>query len=155
MTDDAPTEERVQYDTNVDDLDPRLWPRVIDRLLQEGADDAWVTPIIMKKGRPAFTLSALCRPELADEVRRTIFVETSTLGIRETIVRRYALERSTGTVTVDGQELDVKLARLDDHVVNRSVEWEHVARAADALGLSAIDVLAAAAALARDVDAEY
>lgn len=141
-------EDRLQYDTNVDDLDPRLWPRVLERLLDAGADDAWITPIIMKKGRPAHTLSALCRGEVAAAVRRAIFTETSTIGLRETPIKRYALDRSIDRIEVHGHPIDVKTARLDGDIVNRSVEWEHVAEAADALGMSAKDVLALAIARA-------
>ena len=73
---------RTQIEANVDDLDPRIWPRVIEQLLAVGADDAWITPIVMKKGRPAFTLGVLCGDGVADEVRRVIFTETSSIGLR-------------------------------------------------------------------------
>lgn len=141
----------LQYETNVDDLDPRIWPRVIDLLLAAGAHDAWVTPILMKKGRPAFTLGALCDATTADAVRAVIFAETSTIGLRELAVRKFVLDREESAVQVGGHSVGVKTAFAGGQVVNRSLEWEDVARAADALGLSAKEVLAAAtAATQRD-----
>jgi hypothetical protein len=142
------TESCIQYDANVDDLDPRLWPRTIDQLLAAGALDAWVTPIIMKKGRPAFTLSALCSEDTAHAVRTTIFRETSTIGLRETTVRRHALDREEYQIEVEGRPIGVKASYLDGEPVNRSVEWDDVAAAASALGMSAKEVIAAATAAA-------
>jgi uncharacterized protein (DUF111 family) len=144
-------EEVVQFDTNIDDMDPRLWPRVIDQLLAAGAVDAWITPITMKKGRPAFTLSALTQDENANGVRAAIFAETTTIGVREQRIQRHVLDRAQSQVQVQGQSISVKIASLDDQVVNRSVEWDDLVAAADALGLSAKDVLAAAVA---QVDAQ-
>ena len=141
-------EEVVQLDTNIDDMDPRLWPRVIDQLLAAGAVDAWITPITMKKGRPAFTLSALTQGENANAVRAAIFAETTTIGVREQRIQRYVLDRAQSQVEVQGHSISVKTASLDNQVVNRSVEWDDVVATADALGLSAKDVLAAAVAQA-------
>ncbi len=73
----------IQIDANVDDLDPRVWPSAIEAVLASGAVDAWVTPIVMKKGRPAHTFSALCSGSAAEAVRSTIFRETTTIGVRE------------------------------------------------------------------------
>lgn len=143
-------EPAIQYDANVDDLDPRLWPGVLDSLLAAGAHDAWVTPILMKKGRPAFTLSALCSEPESAAVRRVIFTETSTIGLRELAIRKYALPREERHIDVSGEALAVKTAFLDGQPVNRSVEWDDVAAAAAALGLSAKEVLAAATAAAQD-----
>lgn len=147
---ETPVEPAIQYDANVDDLDPRVWPRVIDQLLDVGAHDAWVTPIVMKKGRPAFTLSAMCSEEDAAAVRRAIFTETSTIGLRETRLRKFVLPREERSVTVGGESIGVKTAFLDGQPVNRSVEWNDVAAAATALGMSANDVLAAATAAALE-----
>lgn len=70
-------------ETNVDDLDPRLWPGILASLLQAGAADAWLTPIVMKKGRPAHTLAVLVATDRAEAVSRLVFAETSTIRLRE------------------------------------------------------------------------
>ena len=136
-------------EANVDDLDPRLWPGVLDALLAAGAADAWLTPILMKKGRPAHTVSALTTTGTVDEVRRVLFVESSTIGVRSTAVHKSALDREWIEVDVDGQCVRVKVARLDGAVVSANPEWEDVRAAAHALGRAAKDVLADATAAAR------
>jgi uncharacterized protein (TIGR00299 family) protein len=135
-------------ESNVDDLDPRLWPDVLAGLLAAGASDAWLTPILMKKGRPAYTLHALCGQPAADAVCREIFRRTSAIGLRTSIVDKHALEREPGQVEVSGQPVGVKLARLAGELANVSVEYEDVRRAAEALGLPAKEVLRAAIAAA-------
>jgi len=140
----------IQFETNIDDMDPRLWPHVIEKLLEAGAVDAWVTPIIMKKGRPAFTLGVLCNEEHADRVRTAIFAETTTLGVRQRCVERHVLDRARTSVEVGGQPIGVKVASSDGEPMNRSVEWDQVAAAAEALGLTAKEVLAAASAAAHE-----
>ncbi len=134
---------------NVDDLDPRLWPDVIAALLTAGASDAWLTPILMKKGRPAHTLQVLVAADAADAVRREIFRQTSTIGVREQTFAKHALERSFTEVEVGGKRIAVKLARLDGELLNVQPEYDDVASAARALGRPTKDVLAEAAALAR------
>ncbi|MCY7364348.1 MAG: nickel pincer cofactor biosynthesis protein LarC, partial [Frankiaceae bacterium] len=128
-------------ETNVDDLDPRLWPGVLQALLATGASDAWLTPILMKKGRPAHTLSVLCGPAEVAAVREVVFRETSTLGLREQVVGKTALARAERTVEVDGRWVRVKLGLLGGEVVNAMPEWEDVAAAAAALGRPAKQVL--------------
>jgi hypothetical protein len=144
----APTE--IVIEANIDDLEPRLIPGALDALLAAGAHDAWVTPILMKKGRPAYTLHALTRPGAAEAVRRVFFRETSTIGVREHEVVKHALAREMLTVSVEGHPIAVKAARLDDEVVNLQPEWDDVARAAAALDRPAIDVLAEAKAAAAE-----
>ena len=134
-------ESMVELEANVDDLDPRVWPEAIDAVMRAGAVDAWVTPILMKKGRPAHMFSALCRLDVADAVSSAIFAQTSTIGLRRQTVQRAALERSEATVEVHGHAIGVKTARLDGEVVNVSVEWDDVVAAAEALGVPANDVL--------------
>jgi pyridinium-3,5-bisthiocarboxylic acid mononucleotide nickel chelatase len=139
----------VLIESNIDDLDPRLWPHVISALLRAGASDAWLTPILMKKGRPAHTLSVLVTAALAGVVRTEIFRQTSTIGLRETPVGKTALDRQTRTVSVGGHEVHVKLALHEGEVVNAQPEYEDVAAVADATGRAVKDVLADAVAASR------
>ena len=144
-----PADEAIVLEANVDDLDPRLWPGVLSALLAAGASDAWLTPILMKKGRPAHTLSVLTTPTAADDVRRVVFTESSTIGLREHRVTKSALARETRTLDVDGASVRVKVALLDAEVVNVTPEYDDVAAAAAALGRPVKAVLAAAVAAAH------
>jgi hypothetical protein len=141
----------VVLETNVDDLDPRLWPRVLAALLAAGASDAWLTPILMKKGRPAHTLHVLVRPERLAEARAAVFRQTSTIGVREVAVGKTALDREMRSVTVAGHEVAVKLARLEDEVVNAQPEFEDVARVAELTRRPIKQVLAEAIARAQEL----
>nr|MBA2769075.1 nickel pincer cofactor biosynthesis protein LarC [Sporichthyaceae bacterium] len=143
------TEHALVLEANVDDMDPRLWPGVLSALLAAGASDAWLTPILMKKGRPAHTLSVLTSPQYADTVRRAVFRESSTIGLREHPISKHALVRETVTVQVGGVDVRVKVALLDGEVVNVSPEYEDVATAAAALGRPVKTVLTAALAAAQ------
>ncbi len=147
--DDGPAAAPLLIETNVDDLDPRVWPAVIAALLAAGASDAWLTPILMKKGRPAHTLSVLVSAGVAPAVRATIFRQTSTIGLREQPLGKYALDREMVAVDVAGQRIAVKLARHDGELVNAQPEYDDVARAAAALGRPVADVLADASAASR------
>jgi uncharacterized protein (TIGR00299 family) protein len=139
----------VLLETNVDDLDPRLWPGVITALLEAGASDAWLTPILMKKGRPAHTLSVLVAADRADVVRREVYRQTSTIGVREQRVGKHELDRSMATVELDGHTIGVKVARLGGEVINVQPEFEDVAAAAGALRRPVKMVMAEATAAAR------
>lgn len=142
----ASTGTATVLETNVDDMDPRLWPPVQAALFAAGASDAWLTPILMKKGRPAHTLHVLCRNEVVGPVREAIFTHTTAIGLRVLTVGKQALDREFSSVNVDGRPIQIKLARLGDRVVNVSVEYEDVATLALQLGRPAKQILAAATA---------
>ena len=140
----------VQLEANVDDLDPRLWPGTIDALLGTGALDAWLTPIVMKKGRPACTLHALVPLEQVEAQAERILELTGSLGVRHAPVERVVRTRSFAEIDVDGQSIAVKIARDDSGAVRRAEpEFRDVARAAAALGRSERAVLDHAKAAAR------
>jgi pyridinium-3,5-bisthiocarboxylic acid mononucleotide nickel chelatase len=149
----APTEPApatpVVLESNVDDLDPRLWPGVLDTLFAAGASDAWLTPILMKKGRPAHTLSVLCPTDAVAGVQAAVFASTSTIGMRIVPVGKVALERSATSVEVLGRRVGVKLAVGGGRVLNVSVEYEDVAALAREQGLPVKEVLRAATAAAE------
>ena len=145
---DAADTQRV-LETNVDDLDPRLWPGVLEALLAAGAADAWLTPILMKKGRPAYTLSVLTPGSALADVRRVVFTETSAIGLREHDVDKRALERAWVTVAVGESTVRIKTASLDGVVVNAQPEYDDVLAAARASGRPVKSVLADALAAAH------
>jgi uncharacterized protein (DUF111 family) len=112
-----------------------------------------LTPILMKKGRPAHTITALCTNATAPAVRVALTTHTSTIGVRQTPVIKHALDRSWIETLVSGQVVRVKLAHADGVLRNVSPEYDDVAAAAAASGLPAKEVLARAAAAAyRAID---
>jgi len=84
----------VLFEANIDDMTGEALGYALGRLLEAGAVDAWITPIVMKKGRPAFLLSALAARECASRVEQTFFDETSTLGVRRRETQRTTLTRA-------------------------------------------------------------
>jgi len=142
------TSTAVLLEANVDDLDPRLWPEVLQRLLRAGADDAWLVPILGKKGRPGHVLTVLGPPDRADLLRAEMLAGTSTIGVRETAYRKYALPRAWFDVTLGGVVVAVKVAHRDGAICQVSPEFDSVAAAAETLGLSQHDALTAAVAAA-------
>jgi len=127
----------LQLEANVDDLDPRLWPRVLEELLDAGALDAWLVPISMKHGRPAVTIHALVREGSQSAAAALLMDRTGTLGVRMHRVERIIRTREFTEVDVRGQRIAVKIARdQDGTVVRREPEFRDVAAAARVLGIS-------------------
>jgi uncharacterized protein (TIGR00299 family) protein len=134
----------------VDDLDPRVWPAVLTRLLDDEALDAWLVPALMKKGRPAHVLYVLCRPEDTARLGSVVLEETSSLGYRVTRVNRTALARAWVDVSVDGEVVPVKLAIRDGAVLRVVAEFDDAAAAAARLGRPVRDVLESAVQVAAE-----
>lgn len=128
-------------ETNVDDLDPRVWPTVLDALLAAGAADAWLVPILMKKGRPAHTLCALVSEENREAVRIAVFPLTGTLGLRETAVHRTALNRDWRPVALAGGEVRVKVGVHDGLVAVVNPEFDDAVALARLRGVPVRQVL--------------
>jgi pyridinium-3,5-bisthiocarboxylic acid mononucleotide nickel chelatase len=148
--DDNLSEADVLIEANVDDLDPRLWPGVLTSLIRAGAADAWLVPIIMKKGRPAHTVSVLARPDQAADLRYMLLALTSTIGVRETRVRKTALPRGWVDLIIAGSCISIKIAHHHGTIWQVTPEFDDLERVAGEQDLSPITVLeqAMAAALA-------
>ena len=141
-----------RIDATVDDLDPRLWPDVLEALRGAGAADAWCTPVLMRKGRPGQVLSALAQADRLDAVCRAVFEQTTTLGVRVSAVQRRSLPRDEVQVEVAGEPVSVKRARLGGRIVNAQPEYDDVRAAAGRTGRPVADVLAEARAAARSAN---
>jgi len=134
LAEDATLERLVVLEANIDDLSPQLIADAAAALLEAGALDSWVTPIVMKKGRPGLVLGALSAPGSVAAVRRAFFETTTTLGVREHDVERTALSRHIDTVTVGGAPVRVKVGLLDGVVVTAMPEHDDLAALARATG---------------------
>lgn len=143
-----PTSE-VLVETNLDDMSPELLPHVIETLLGAGAQDAWITPIVMKKGRPAFTVAALCDRSLEETIVGVLFRETTTLGTRTTSVAKRALAREWVDTEIAGATVRVKVGHYDGEVATLAPEHEDALAVARTSGLPLKQVYSAATEEAR------
>lgn len=123
---------QVLIESNVDDVTGEVLGHLIGQAIAAGAADAWVSPITMKKNRPAHTVHVLAPRERAAELERLLLAETGSLGLRRTVVDKLALPRSVTTVEVDGQPVTVKRGPW-----GAKAEHDDVVAAAAALGLPA------------------
>jgi pyridinium-3,5-bisthiocarboxylic acid mononucleotide nickel chelatase len=144
------TSSAFLIESNIDDMSPELIAHACERLLESGAGDAWTSPIVMKKGRNAVTLSVLVSAEHQTRVLDLLFAETSALGVRISSVTKEALERDFVTVEIDEQPVRVKMGVRRGKVVNLAPEYEDARAAAEALGLPLKEVYARATELAAE-----
>jgi uncharacterized protein (TIGR00299 family) protein len=131
-------------EANVDDVTGEVIAHTIAELLNAGAHDAWATPIVMKKGRPAFTVHTLCDLALTEKVSAVLVSETGTLGLRGSVIQRWPQTREEKTVTVHGHNIRIKIGsgRI-------KIENDDAVLAARALSLPLREVLALAEQAAR------
>jgi uncharacterized protein (TIGR00299 family) protein len=119
-----------QVEANLDDMSPELCGPAAEAIFEAGALDVWWSPITMKKGRPALTLSALVTDERRGYVIAAILRETTTIGVRYTKVERQVLDRETVVVDTRFGPIPIKVARDGEAVVNAAPEYEACAAAA-------------------------
>ncbi|HPA73191.1 MAG TPA: nickel pincer cofactor biosynthesis protein LarC [Spirochaetota bacterium] len=128
-------EHLVQLECAIDDMNPQIYPWLMDLLLESGALDAYFVPAVMKKGRPGTLVTVIAEPGIAPRLKEILYRETSTIGIRELGVRREKLERRFEEVTVEGRTVRVKVSSHGGSVVNAQPEFEDCKKVAKETGL--------------------
>jgi pyridinium-3,5-bisthiocarboxylic acid mononucleotide nickel chelatase len=138
----------VVVEANIDDMLPQHYELAIERLFAAGARDVWLTPIVMKKGRPAITLSALAAPEDEERVARAMLTETTTIGVRVRAERRHVLPREIASVQTPFGPVRVKRAGTNGDA-RVSAEYDDLVRIARERGLPLPEVAHTVDALIR------
>jgi uncharacterized protein (TIGR00299 family) protein len=136
-------DEIVSLEANLDDMTPEVLSFALDRLLAGGALDVYTQPILMKKGRSAWLLTVLAEPAQVAALERIMFAETTTFGVRRSVMRRSKLSRRQESVETPYGAIRMKIGERGD-VVTVAPEYEDCRAAAEAVGASLQDVMASA-----------
>jgi pyridinium-3,5-bisthiocarboxylic acid mononucleotide nickel chelatase len=137
------SETLTLLETNIDDLNPQVYEHVLNRLFEAGALDVTLTPVHMKKNRPATMLSVLGQVDQAQALIQIMLAETTTLGVRQHTIERVSVPRTIETVVTPYGSIRVKVARWGD--IERAVpEYEDCRRAAEVYRVPLIEVMEAA-----------
>ncbi len=124
------TKESVEKDSsliiecNIDDMNPEFYDYIINSLFDAGAKDVYITPIIMKKSRPAAKLSVLCNKGSEMLIENILFTETSSIGLRKYSVEKIMLERKIESVNTKYGEVKIKSAFYKDKIIKSKPEYE-------------------------------
>ncbi len=140
----GPLEAITVIEVNIDDMNPELLPPLIADLLAKGARDAFLTPLIGKKGRPAHLITVLCDEAKAADLVSVLFAGSTTLGVRMRHERRVCLAREWKRVETPWGAVRIKIGRFRGRVTCASPEFEDCRRAAEQHGVSVLAVYEAA-----------
>ena len=136
--------EMVQIETNIDDMNPQMFGYVMEKLFAAGALDVYLTPIYMKKNRPATLLGVIARRQDESTLAELILRETTTLGLRVQPIYRYEAQRDFRLVHTPYGDLNVKLKIINGQVIQSMPEYDDCVRLANEKGVSLADIYAAA-----------
>ena len=134
------TRSMVLIETNIDDMTGEMLGYVVEKLLSQGAADAWLTPVQMKKNRPGVMLSVICGEAEEEALASFILRETSTLGVRVRPVHRWEAGREVVEFESSLGLAAVKVKRLPDEPPRVAPEYEACRRLAEASGLPLAEV---------------
>ncbi len=136
---DGNTDTVLELSCNVDDMTAEEIGFAMERLFEGGAKEVYTVPVGMKKSRPGTMIRVICAPEDRESVIELIYRHTSTIGVRETVSRRYILDRSEKTADTPYGKVRVKESS-GYGVKKRKIEYEDLARIAREQGLSLSEV---------------
>lgn len=136
----VPEEDVCVLACEVDDMSPEYLAAAAEKLRAAGALDVVLHPVIMKKGRSGTRIEILAAPPAASELEALLLAETTTIGVRRSLVRRAALPRSRESVSVLGHTIAVKVVQLPDGRRRAKPEFDDVQRVALATGRSPGDI---------------
>ncbi len=114
----------VVIETNIDDMNPQVYDYLIEKLMQQGAHDVYLAPIIMKKGRPAILVSVLTDAAQTEALLDTLFRETSSIGVRIRKVERIKLNREIKEIETPYGKVRIKLSRRGNEILTATPEYE-------------------------------
>ncbi|MBF0555814.1 MAG: nickel pincer cofactor biosynthesis protein LarC, partial [Nitrospirae bacterium] len=146
----APNEEAFIIETNIDDMSPQLYGAAMDKLFRAGALDVYITPVIMKKCRPAALLTVIAEANTLEPLSQIIFEETTTIGLRYYRVSRETLQREMSTVHTKYGEIRIKTALRNGKCLNVSAEYEDCKKAAEEFSIPVKKVIEEALRQAND-----
>jgi hypothetical protein len=147
-----PSAAHVLVETNLDDASGQLVARAIEALLEAGARDAWATPVLGKKGRPAYVLAAIAAVTDQARIEEVLLRETPTLGLRTSAIERRVLDREWLEVRTPWGAVRVKVGRLGGRAVTVMPEHDDCLKLARDAGVPLRRVLDAARRAATDVE---
>ncbi|MEI6275726.1 MAG: nickel pincer cofactor biosynthesis protein LarC [Prolixibacteraceae bacterium] len=133
-------EEAWMLECNIDDMNPEWYDHLFRKLFEAGASDVFLTPIIMKKSRPANTLSVLCKGSIKPEIKVIIFKNSTTIGLREYPVTKTILERQERQIETELGKVAVKYSYFQGKEIRFKPESDELTRLATQHGLSLNEV---------------
>jgi pyridinium-3,5-bisthiocarboxylic acid mononucleotide nickel chelatase len=128
-------------ETNIDDMSPQLYDYLIEKLLAQGAQDVYLTPIIMKKGRPGILLSILTDRLHSDAMLDILFRETTSIGVRICEMGRKKLDREVREVETTYGKVRIKVSSRDGEALTVTPEYEDCKKLAEAKQVSLKQVM--------------
>lgn len=139
--DDVERREALLIECNIDDMNPELYDSVMDELFEKGARDVYLTPIIMKKSRPAVKISIICEEAGGPALEEALWLKTTTFGLRSFRISKAMLKRDVTAVRTKYGEVRMKTAWFRGKKIKSKPEYEDCKRLAREQGVSLREIL--------------